>query len=99
MDKKGFSELFFIVVILFVAVIGLFVMEVILRTQLQDIQLIIKDLQRIVELQDEEILELHGKNAQLQDEIKSLEIFDCTFNKFPELRDHYYNKLIEEGLQ
>jgi len=47
----------------------------------------ITELQRTIELQDKEILELQTKNALLKDEIDSLEIFDCTFKKFPEIRD------------
>ena len=61
-----------------------------------DLKAKINILQKTVDLQDQEIIQLNQKVAQLKDEISSLEIFDCTFGKFPELRDQLFNDIIEE---
>ncbi|MDY6957866.1 MAG: hypothetical protein SVK08_01780 [Halobacteriota archaeon] len=95
MDKKGYSDLISLVMVLVLIVCVSFGFYILTK----DLENQVEALSKVVELQDKEILELHGKNAQLQEEINSLEIFDCTFKKFPELRDHYYNKAIEDALQ
>ena len=94
MDKKVCSEISLLIVTIFLVL----VVASVFYTMTKDLGIQIKELSKTVELQGKEILELHGKNAQLKEEIKSLEIFDCTFGKFPELRDHYYNKVVEDVL-
>jgi hypothetical protein len=94
MGKKGYFEIALFLITIFLVLVVAFAFY----TMTKDLEVQIESLSKTTELQDAEILELHGKNAQLQEEIKSLEIFDCTFGKFPELQDHYYNKTIEEAL-
>jgi len=93
MGKKVCSEMSAFMMVFFILIVAS-----VLYTMTKDLEIQIEELSKTVELQDKEILELHGKNAQLKEEIKSLEIFDCTFGKFPELQDHYYNKTIEDVL-
>jgi len=91
MDRKVFFSSLVNLVLIFGAAITFYIMIVDLENQ-------VEELTQTINSQDIEILELHGKNAELKEEIKSLEIFDCTFGKFPELRDHYYNKAVEDTL-
>ena len=95
MDKKdSFKDtlLFFLILIY---VLGTFVAIVVLKVQSNDLKADIQILQKTVDLQDQDIIQLNQKIAQLKDEISSLEIFDCTFGKFPELRDQLFNDIIE----
>ena len=87
MGNKGYYEIIktywiFALLVFFIIIVGS-----IATTENNRIKNQIKELQQTVEQQDQEILELQTKNALLKDEIASLEIFDCTFKKFPELRD------------
>ena len=84
MGNKGYFET---VVSLAVSAILILVSCFVLYISMKDLEIQVEELQKTIELQDEEILNLQAKNALLKDEIDSLEIFDCTFKKFPELRD------------
>ena len=87
MDNKGYfnpvQNVFLYILGLVLIIVSCFS----LYTSMKDLEVQVEELQRTVEQQDEEILELQAKNSLLKDEIASLEIFDCTFKKFPELRD------------